>query len=258
VPTAAGERVLRHARRLVAQLEAAEAELNAIADGTAATLRVGTFQSVSVRVLPAVVRDLRAARPDVEIEVTELGYDDELLALLERGRLDLTFTAFPAEGPFEQLELLRDPHLLIVPEGSPLAGLRSAPSLREVGRLPLIGYGRSTYGIESVLRARGIEPDIVFRTDESRALQRMVGAGVGHALVPSLSIEDAIPGAVLLDASRRVPPRRLGLAWHRDITPPEVARAFTELVAARCATLQRELDARVARLAARPLPDGGD
>jgi len=252
VPTAAGERVLRHARRLVAQLEAAEADLEALAAGTAGTLRVGTFQSISVRVLPAVVSDFLAARPDVEIGVSELGYDDELLALLERGRLDLSFTAYPAEGPFEQVELLRDPHLLIVPEGSPLAALRTAPTLREVGRLPLIGYGRSTYGIEGLLRARGIEPDIVFRTDESRALQRMVGAGIGHALVPSLSIEDVIPGAVLLDASRRVPPRRLGLAWHRDVTRSEVAQVFVALVVARCEGVQRELDARIARLAERP------
>src|SRR5215207_3522732 len=121
VPTAAGERILRHARRLVAQLDAAEADLEALAAGTAGTLRVGTFQSISVRVLPAVVSDFRAARPDVDIGLSELGYDDELLALLERGRLDLAFTVFPAQGPFEQVELLRDPHVLIVPEGSPLA-----------------------------------------------------------------------------------------------------------------------------------------
>lgn len=244
VPTAAGERILRHARRLVAQLEAAEADLTALADGTAGTLRVGTFQSVSVRVLPAVVRDFRAARPGVEIGLHERGYDDEIVALLERGRLDLAFMMYPSPGPFEQLELLRDPHVLLVPDSSPLAGLRTAPPLREIGRLPLIGYGRSTYGMEATLRARGIEPDIVFRTDESRALQRMVGAGVGHALVPSLSVEGPIPGAAVLDASRRLPPRRLGVAWHRDLTLPDVARDFVDLVAAHCEVIQRELDAR--------------
>ena len=52
VPTDAGERILRHAVRLTAQLQAAEADLTALAEGTAATLRVGTFQSVSIRVLP--------------------------------------------------------------------------------------------------------------------------------------------------------------------------------------------------------------
>ena len=41
VPTDAGERMLRHAARLTAQLQAAEADLTALAEGTAETLRVG-------------------------------------------------------------------------------------------------------------------------------------------------------------------------------------------------------------------------
>ena len=71
----------------------------------------------------------------------------------------------------------------------------------------------------------------------------MVGAGVGHALVPLMSIDAPVPGTVIIDASRRVPPRRLGVAWHADVTLPEVARAFIEVVVERCAEVQRELDA---------------
>ena len=55
VPTDAGERMLRHAVRLTAQLQAARAELTALAEGTAGTLRVGTFQSMSIRVVPDAV-----------------------------------------------------------------------------------------------------------------------------------------------------------------------------------------------------------
>src|SRR3954452_3188333 len=52
VPNDAGRRMLRHAARLSAQLQAAEADLTALAEGTANTLRVGTFQSVTIRILP--------------------------------------------------------------------------------------------------------------------------------------------------------------------------------------------------------------
>jgi DNA-binding transcriptional LysR family regulator len=55
VPTTAGERMLHHAKRIVADLDAAQADLTALAEGTAGTLRVGTFQSVSIRVLPQAV-----------------------------------------------------------------------------------------------------------------------------------------------------------------------------------------------------------
>ena len=113
VPTDAGERILRHAVRLTAQLQAAEADLTALAEGTAETLRVGTFQSVSIRVLPDVVRRLMQVRPGIEVRLQEAPYEDELLALVERGRLDFTFALVPPEGPFEHVELLRDPYVLL-------------------------------------------------------------------------------------------------------------------------------------------------
>jgi DNA-binding transcriptional LysR family regulator len=242
VPTEAGERLLRHARRVVAQLEAADADLRALATGAAGSLRIGTFQSVSVRVLPGVVRAFRERYPGIDVRLHEEPYDDVLTEQLERGRLDLAFCPQGVEGPFDQIELLRDPYVLLAPEDSPLAGLTAAPTLREIGRLPLIAYGRSSYGVEARLRSQGIEPDVVFRTDESRALQRLVGAGVGHAVVPLMSIDAPVPGMVIIDASRRVPPRRLGIAWHRDVTLPEAAHAFLDVVVERCAEVQQELD----------------
>jgi DNA-binding transcriptional LysR family regulator len=237
VPTDAGARMLRHAARLTAQLQAAEADLTALAEGTAATLRVGTFQSMSIRVVPDAVKRLMELRPGVEVRLQEAPYEDELLAMVERGSLDFTFALVPPEGPFEHIEILRDPYVLLTQAGTALSARESAPTLAEIGRLPLIAYSRSTYGIEALLRSRGIEPHVVFRSDESGAVQRMVAAGIGIALVPRLSVDRSIPGLVALDASRRVPDRRVGLAWHRDATLPEAAQDFIDAVLARCAEL---------------------
>ena len=253
VPTDAGERILRHAVRLTAQLQAAEADLTALAEGTAETLRVGTFQSVSIRVLPDVVRRLMQVRPGIEVRLQEAPYEDELLALVERGRLDFTFALVPPEGPFEHVELLRDPYVLLTQEGSALAQREIAPTLAEIGRLPLVAYSRSTYGIEALLRSRGIEPHVVFRSDESGAVQRMVAAGIGSALIPRLAIDYGITGVVALDASRRVPARQIGLAWHRDATLPEAAADFVAAVRARCEELAQS-PSETATLSARRAP----
>jgi len=241
VPTDAGERILRHAVRLGAQLQAAEADLTALAEGAAQTLRVGTFQSVSIRVLPDAVRRLMQARPAVEVRLQEASYEDELLALVERGQLDFTFALVPPDGPFEHIELLRDPYVLLTQEGTPLARREIAPTLAEIGRLPLVAYSRSTYGIEALLRSRGIEPHVVFRSDESGAVQRMVAAGIGSALIPRLAVDSSITGVVALDASRRVPARQIGLVWHRDATLPEASADFLAAVRARCEELTQTL-----------------
>jgi DNA-binding transcriptional LysR family regulator len=176
-------------------------------------------------------------RPGLEVRLQEAAYEDELLAMVERGRLDFTFALLPPEGPFEHIELVRDPYVLLTQSGSALAQRESAPTLAEIGRLPLIAYSRSTYGMEALLRSRGIEPHVVFRSDESGAVQRMVAAGIGSALIPRLAVDSSIAGVVALDASRRVPARQIGLVWHRDASLPEAAHDFIAAVQARCAEL---------------------
>jgi DNA-binding transcriptional LysR family regulator len=240
VPTDAGRRLLRHATRLTAQLQAAEADLTALAEGSARTLRVGTFQSASIRILPEVVQAVLGAHPGAELRLHEASWDSELLDQVERGQLDLTFAVLPVEGPFEHAALLRDPYVLLVQEGSPLARRREAPGLSEIARLPLIAYSSSTYGVERAMRSRGIEPNVIFRTDESAAVQRLVAAGIGSALVARLSVDADVPGVVAIDASRRVPARDLGLVWHRDLPLSELARSFVEAAGVRCAELDAD------------------
>src|SRR5881397_4329443 len=49
--TDAGRLLLRHADAIVAQLDAAQADMSAFAEGAAGPLRVGIFQSVGARIL---------------------------------------------------------------------------------------------------------------------------------------------------------------------------------------------------------------
>src|SRR5438552_3649016 len=121
--TEAGELLLRHAEAIVARLKAAQADLAAFAEGAAGPLRVGTYQSVSARLLPALVRRFKEQFPQVDIRLSESALDDELEQRLEHGEVDLSFVMLPTmDAPLEAVQLLVDPYVLIVPAGSPLAG----------------------------------------------------------------------------------------------------------------------------------------
>jgi DNA-binding transcriptional LysR family regulator len=127
-PTEAGLLLLGHADAIVAQLDAARADMAALAEGAAGTLRVGIYQSVGARLLPALVRRFRAQWPQVGVRVREESSAEDLLRLVEHGELDLTFADLPLrEGPFEWAELLQDPYVLLVSARSELAELDSAP-----------------------------------------------------------------------------------------------------------------------------------
>ncbi len=183
-------------------------------------------------------------RPGVEVRLQEAPYEDELLALVERGRLDFTFALVPPEGPFEHVELLRDPYVLLTQEGSALAQRESAPTLAEIGRLPLVAYSRSTYGIEALLRSRGIEPHVVFRSDESGAVQRMVAAGIGSALIPRLALEPGLGGR---GRARRLAPRARAADRARLASRRDAAGGRRRLPGGRAGALRRARGAIVRR-----------
>ena len=239
--TEAGRLLLRHAEAIVARIAAAQADLTALHDGEAGTLRVGIYQSIGQRILPDLMRRYAAAWPLVDVTLTESASDEELLQLVERGELDLTFADLPLiEGPFEFVELLRDPWLLVVPKDSPLADRATPPPLREIAQLDLIGFRqcRSMTQIEAALR-RPIE--FVFRSDHNGTVQGLVGAGVGAALLPSLAVDPNDEATRQIELGANVPPRLIAVAWHRDRYRSPAAKAFTELAAEVCAELDSEL-----------------
>jgi DNA-binding transcriptional LysR family regulator len=236
-PTEAGALLLRHASTITAALQAADADLTALAEGGAGRLAVGTFASSGARILPAVIRRFRRQWPSIEVRLVESSDDVELLGQVARGDVDLTFVLLPVEGPFTDVELLRDPHVLLVPAGSPLAGRPRGPALDDLAGLPLIAYHRGSYEVETFLRANGIEPNVVFRSDQNAIVQGLVGAGLGSALVPRLGVELDDPYTVALDLAGAVPPRVIGMAWHRDRYLSAAARAFIEVVREYCREL---------------------
>ena len=241
--TEAGRLLLRHAEAIVARLHAAQADMTALSQGHGGRLRVGTFQSVGARVLPAVMRRFTAAWPHVEIELTESASDEELLRLVERGELDLAFAMPPLlDGPFDALELLADPYVLLVPAEHELADLTRA-SLADVGDLTLIGNRacRSTSLAEGELSQRGVGVDVAFRSDDNGTVQGLVGAGFGVALVPLLATDPRDERVRVLELDPEIPPRRISLAWHRDRHRSPAARAFAEVAAEVCADVAASL-----------------
>src|SRR5712691_2292121 len=227
--TDAGRLLLRHADAIVAQIDAAQADLAALAEGAAGPLRVGIYQSVGARILPALLRRFRETWPRVDVDVFEETDAADLLRLLEHGELDLTFADLPLPaGPFESEEVLRDPYVLLVQAGSELAKRESAPPLRELGGIPIVTW-RHVGQPETYLRGRVPDLNIVFRSDDNGTLVGLVAEGLGVAVVPQLVVNPRNPAYVALPFGNRIPPRHLAIVWHRDRFRSAAADAFAKL-----------------------------
>jgi molybdate transport repressor ModE-like protein len=231
--TEAGLLLLRHAESIVARLQAAQADLQALKSGDVGSLRVGTFQSVGVRLLPEIVRRFTAQWPQVEVMLDE--HDDEAVAAeVERGEVDVGFVLLPVgDAPLEATELLRDPYVLVVASDSPLAAGTRSP-LEDVASQPLVGFrgGRSMEPVAAAIRATGVEPRWTFRSNDNGTVQGFVAAGIGNAIVPLLTVDESDPRITTIDLGGRVPPRLVAIAWHRDRYHSPAARAFVETAVA--------------------------
>ncbi|MGH2869168.1 MAG: LysR family transcriptional regulator [Solirubrobacteraceae bacterium] len=236
VPTPAGERVLRHARRVLDQIHATEADLTDLATGEAGTISLGTFQSASRRLLPDALRRLHTTYPAIEVRLDETPHQEQL-ERLATGQTDLAFVLLPVDGPFETRELVDDPFLFIAARQSPQPDDR-LPSLAQLARLPLISWQRAPFVLEALLHSRGHHPHVVLRSDDSATVQALVAAGLGSAVLPSFALDLPDPRLVVLDAGRHLPPRRIGLAWHRDRVPTAAIHALIETLESASAQLK--------------------
>ena len=247
--------MLGHGRAIIARVKAAEADLSALTDGSAGTLKLGIYQSVGIRILPQLLQRYAVDWPAVRVLPQESATDAGLFDLVESGELELSFADLPLpEGPFGSVEIMRDPYVLLVPASSPLVERKNV-ALDDVAELPLIGHQtcRVFPRVEAELRAQGAEPNIVFRSDIIGTVQALVAAGVGIAIVPRLAVDpgDERTRMIQLGADMPVQPRTIALFWHHDRLQSPAALGFVEAAQAICKQVTAELDGKVAPLVRR-------
>lgn len=234
--TPAGRLLLPHAVSVLERVRAAEADLAGLRSGQTGTLRVGTFQSISVRILPPVLADLHRLRPNVKVLPFESDEQEELLARLRAGELDVSFLVEPFDDDgLDVRRLCADPFVALLPLDSPIlppTGPVSTPTLLTrplISQMPNMCQALIEDGL-----ARHGRLDISFRSNDNSAVQAMVRAGVGHAVLPALAVDhdDATVAIRALDPP--LDPRVIVLASVRGRRLPPVLDAFADLAAARC------------------------
>jgi DNA-binding transcriptional LysR family regulator len=229
--TEAGNVLLRHATSILERLAAARSDLESLDAGTSGSIRIGTFQSAGARLLPKILADYRRTWPAISIHLHTETFDGELAALLRDGALDVAFVEESSVGVgLDHVHLLTDKFVALVPPTHRFASL-AAIHLHDFESEDMI-EGESadacTIRAERAFRNIGVEPRVVFRTDDNPTRQRLVDAGLGSAVLPGLTVEAGLPnGAVVVPLIDELA-RRISLAWASDRTKSRALDAFIE------------------------------
>ncbi|MFE5298595.1 LysR family transcriptional regulator [Streptomyces sp. NPDC056632] len=245
--TDAAHLVLRHAEAVFAQLERAEAELDAHLRGEAGRVRVAAFSTAVPSLVVPAVQALRPAHPGLDVRVRE-AEAAEAYELLSAGEVELALSlaahAPTARDPqFSRVPLLADPLDVALPAGHPLA---DAPGLRlaDLSAEPWIFGGSGPWSeiTTAACEAAGFVPEQAHSAAGWTAILAMVEAGMGVALVPRMAAAERRagtgPGVVMRVLSADQPRRHVVAAVRRGAEEgPAVARV---LAALRQAAVQRQ------------------
>ena len=127
-PTEAGQVLVLHARKVMRQLAAAEADLQEIAGLRRGRLVLGTFPTIASSFLPLVVRRFQQLHPAIRLDILS-GREAQLVEWLENGTVDLSLLwdyewrrLDPAQ--LDLTKLFDDPTVLVVAADHRLARRR--------------------------------------------------------------------------------------------------------------------------------------
>lgn len=236
-PTAAGAALAAQAEGILAQIEAAESEVAAIASGHGGRLRVASFPTAGATLMPAAIAAFRASHPGVELSLAE-GEPEEIAPRLRAGEFDLVLL-FEFPGTNERLgsgmrrfPLLDDPLHLVLPHDHPLAG-RSQLRLADLDEDSWVQTSAASPCARYVVRAchrAGFEPRVSFESDDYQTVQGLVAAGVGVALIPQLALSSVRPDVLVRPLDPRPPVRKVLAATPRSAAAtPAVATMLNVL-----------------------------
>lgn len=221
--TAAGELLAGRARRVLDEMDQARHELARLAGLSGGRLRVGTFTTAGIHLLPPVLSAFRRAHPDVELTVTDYEPPGGVAAVAA-GDVDLALThayepavAEPLPSGVSAEPLLVEELVLITAVGQALAEGSGRLPVTELAGRPLISSAPAhppRRGVERALADAGATPAVVCESPGYALVCALVSAGLGVAVVPEM-VASMSPTPL---AVRRLEPsafRRTILVVHR-------------------------------------------
>ncbi|WP_410535111.1 LysR family transcriptional regulator [Streptomyces sp. KL2] len=232
--TDAGRLLAEHARRVLSQLELAEAELEAHRGRAVGELLLGAFPTAARGLFPAALAALRAGHPRLRARMREMEPEESVRALV-RGDIDLAVVLdwhnrpLSLPGGLAKEPLLDDPADVAMPAGHPRAGAESV-ELADFADDEWISWPGGEFchdWLLFTLRGQGIEPRLCHTAGEHHTQLALVGAGLGVAVAPRLG-RGPLPKGVAVAPVRHPMKRHVYAVWREDADRRPSIRAAVE------------------------------
>ncbi|HTX12747.1 MAG TPA: LysR family transcriptional regulator [Solirubrobacteraceae bacterium] len=212
--TEAGRALVARARRILAEVDAATAEMQAFTGVRSGHVMVGTMHTMGPVDVSLALAVFHQRHPGVELTVREES-SEELAEMLRDDVLDLAFLSVTERMESHGLrlhQLVLEELVVILPHEHSLAGHRTV-RMADLAQEQFISFregARLRELLEFAGRTAGFEPEVRLESNESERIRRLVARQMGVAILPRSDAEQ--PGAEVAVATLIEPSLR------RDIT----------------------------------------
>jgi LysR family transcriptional activator of glutamate synthase operon len=229
--TEAGQALLEHVRVILAQVEAARAEIRERVGLRSGRASIGAPPTVGMRLLPGALALFNQRYPALELVLRE-GGTQTMLSLLETGEVDLAVVTLPvARRSLHVTTLFTEELVVVVPSAHRLAG-RTSVAFTELSDESFLLYPRG-YGMRdntlAACQQAGFTPRIVLDGGEMDMVLRLAETGLGIALMPRLALDDT-RRLIALPVSDQLLQRTMALVSREDRALAPAARALREFL----------------------------
>ena len=231
--TEAGRALVARARRILAEVDAATAEMQEFTGVRSGHVTVGTMHTMGPVDVSLALALFHQRHPGVELTVREQS-SEELAEMLRDDEIDLAFLSVTERMESHGLglhQLVSEELVVVLPLEHPLAG-QERVRMAELAGEQFISY-RAGARLRELLvfagRSAGFEPEVRLESNESERIRRLVTRHMGVAILPRSDAER--PGAdvavaPLIDPSLR---RDITLACREGRRLAPAAAEFLEL-----------------------------
>ncbi len=203
------------------------AEITGLSSGE---VRIGTFSSMSQRLLPGAMSDFGKEYPGIRFALTQ-GDNTTLPEQIRSGSIDFGFVYPEASVGLTNIPIASDSFLAVVPDGHYLSKEKSV-TLKEMASEPLILTDEG--GLNTVLAAferEGLTPNIKYRIHDDHTILSMVENGLGISILPSMILDRASYKIKTVPIKSPVT-RTVGIAYASDELLPIAAKKFIDFLRA--------------------------
>ncbi|MGP4111593.1 LysR family transcriptional regulator [Streptomyces sp. 4N509B] len=229
--TPAGAAFLPAARQCLDAAERAVAEVAAAVGEVRGRLAVGLIPSVAAVDIPRALRDFRERYPHVRVSL-RVGASEELVQQVRQGSIEVAFLGLPTTARLTGVafrELAHDRLVAVVAPDHALAGEPSV-DLRRLSSEVFVDLPAGTAGraqSDLAFTAAGLDRDVAFEVTNADFLARLVGQGLGIALLPSAYVPQ-LTGVATIEVTD-APTRVETVVWSREGRTP-AATAFLDVL----------------------------